>query len=146
MENSNKIKEVVLDRIRRIVENDKIFSLFSMELINAHEGYALLSAEVKEDFLNAHKIAHGAMIFAILDVAFAIAVNSITDAVGIQWSFNMFRSASLGDKIIAEAKTIHRGKNLLVVDFTAKSLKTQRLLAQGMATAMPLPIDRKATQ
>lgn len=113
-----------------------------MKLLDAGEGFAVLSAEIKEDFLNAHQIAHGAMIFAVLDVAFAIAVNSITDAVGIQWSFNMFRSAALSDTIIAEAKTIHRGKNLLVVEFNAKSLKNQKLLAQGMATAMPLPMNR----
>jgi len=111
--------------------------------LDAGEGFALLSAEIKEDFLNAHQIAHGAMIFAVLDVAFAIAVNSINDAVGVQWSFNMFRSASLGDTIIAEAKTIHKGRNLLVVEFSAKSSKSQKLLAQGMATAMPLPLERK---
>ncbi len=114
-----------------------------MQLLEAGEGFAHLSAKVKEDFLNAHQIAHGGMIFALLDVAFAIAVNSINDAVGVQWSFNMFRPASLGDTIIAESKVIHRGRNLLVVEFTAKSGDTQKLLAQGMATAMPLPLERK---
>ena len=114
-----------------------------MKLLNAGEGFAHLSAEVKKEFLNAHKIAHGAMIFALLDVAFAIAVNSINDAVGVQWSFNMFRSASLGDIVSAEAKVVHRGKNLLVVEFSARSKETNKLLAQGMATAMPLPLERK---
>lgn len=114
-----------------------------MKLLNAGEGFAHLSAEVKEEFLNAHQIAHGAMIFALLDVAFAISVNSINDAVGVQWSFNMFRSASLGDTVSAEARVIHKGRNLLVVEFNAKSEKTKKLLAQGMATAMPLPLERK---
>lgn len=114
-----------------------------MKLLNAGEGFAHLSAEVKEEFLNAHQIAHGAMIFALLDVAFAISVNSINDAVGVQWSFNMFRSASLGDTVSAEARVIHKGRNLLVVEFKAKSEKTKKLLAQGMATAMPLPLERK---
>lgn len=114
-----------------------------MHLIDAGEGFAVLSARVKEDFLNAHRIAHGGMIFALLDVAFAIAVNSINDAVGVQWSFNMFRPARIGDAIIAESRVIHKGRNLLVVEFAAKSKETQKLLAQGMATAMPLPIDKK---
>lgn len=126
-----------------IIEGDRLFHLFGMKLLDAGEGFAHLSAEVKEDFLNAHQIAHGAMIFALLDVAFAIAVNSINDAVGVQWSFNMFRSASLGDTVTAEARIVHKGRNLLVVEFTAKSAKTQKLLAQGMATAMPLPLERK---
>ncbi len=114
-----------------------------MELVDAGEGFARLSANVKEEFLNAHQIAHGGMIFALLDVAFAIAVNSINDAVGVQWSFNMFRPAPLDDTVVAEAKVIHKGRSLLVVQFTAKSGETQKLLAQGMATAMPLPLERK---
>jgi len=114
-----------------------------MKLLDAGEGYAQLSVEVREEFLNAHQIAHGALIFAILDIAFAVAVNSINDAVGVQWSFNMFRSASLGDTVIARAEVVHKGRNLLVVEFSAKSATSQKLLAQGMATAMPLPLERR---
>lgn len=114
-----------------------------MRLDESSEGFARVSAEVKREFLNAHQIAHGAMIFALLDVAFAIAVNSIIDSVGVQWSFNMFRSAKLGDTITAQAKVIHKGRHLLVVEFEARSEKTKKQLAQGMATAMPLPMTKK---
>jgi len=129
----------VLERIRSILEGDMLFDLFKMELLVGSEGYARLRAEVREEFSNAHKIAHGAMVFALLDVAFAIAVNSITDAVGVQWSFNMFRSASLGDHVIAEAKVIHRGRSNMVVEFMAESEQTRKRIAQGMAMALPLP-------
>lgn len=127
------------NRIKEIVRGDMLFQLFGMELLDSGEGFAQVRAEVKREFLNAHSIAHGGLIFALLDVAFAIAVNSITDAVGIQWSFNMFKSAPLGDHIRAEAKVIHRGKSTLVVEFSAESEKTGKVLAQGMATALPLP-------
>ena len=129
-------------RIRDIIEGDKVFHLFHMELLEAKEGHARLRAEVKKEFLNAHQIAHGAMIFALLDVAFAVSVNSLTDAVGVQFSFNIFRSTSLGDKVVAESKVIHQGRSLLVVEFRAESEKTGKLLAQGTATALPLPKKR----
>lgn len=132
-----------LDRIKDIVKGDKLFHLFNMELLEAAEGYARLRAEVKNEFLNAHGIGHGGLIFALLDVAFAIAVNSITDAVGVQWSFSMFRSSSLGDRVTAEARVVHRGRSIIVVEFTAESEHTKKLLAQGMATALPLPRKRK---
>ncbi|MGO9612784.1 MAG: PaaI family thioesterase [Dissulfurispiraceae bacterium] len=132
-----------MDRIKDIVKSDKLFDLFDMELLEASQGYARLRAEVKIEFLNAHGIAHGGLIFALLDVAFAVAVNSITDAVGVQWSFNMFRSSSLGDRITAEARVVHRGRSIMVVEFTAESEHTKKLLAQGMATALPLPRKRK---
>ena len=128
-----------MDRITEIIKGDSLFHLFHMELVEAVEGRAVVRAEVKKEFLNAHHIAHGGLIFALTDVAFALAVNSVTDSVGVQWSFNVFRSSSLGEVIRAEAKLVHKGRSLLVVDFKAESETTGKLLAKGMATAMPLP-------
>jgi acyl-CoA thioesterase len=130
------------ERIRRIIEGDRLFHLYKMELVSAEEGYAKVKAKVEENFLNAHKIAHGAMIFALLDVAFAISVNSIEDAVGVQFSFNIFRSTSLGDSIVAESKVIHKGKRSLVVEVKAQSENSGKLLAKGTATALPFPVEK----
>ncbi len=130
------------ERIKRIIQDDRLFHLYKMELVEANEGYAKVKAKVLEDFLNAHKIAHGAMIFALLDVAFAISVNSIEDAVGVQFSFNIFRSTNLGDTIIAESRVIHRGKRSLVVEVKAESENSGKLLAKGTATALPFPAEK----
>jgi acyl-CoA thioesterase len=132
-----------MDRINEILKGDRLFHLFQMELVKAEEGFAHLRVEVKKEYLNAHHIAHGALIFALLDVAFAIAVNSITDAVGVQWSFNIFRSTTAGDRIKAEAKVVHKGRSIMVVEFRAESEKTGKLIAQGMATSLPLPRKEK---
>lgn len=134
-----------MGRIKEIIKGDRLFHLFGMELVEAAEGHAVIRAEVKEEFLNAHNIAHGGIVFALLDVAFALAVNSVTDAVGVQWSFNIFRSTSAGDFIKAEAKIVHKGKSLLVVEFRAESEKTGKLIAQGMATSLPLPRKTEKT-
>jgi len=128
----------MLDRSKLIIHGDRLFHLFGMELIEDSEGRSVVRAEVKEGFLNAHGIAHGGLIFALLDVAFALAVNSVIDAVGVQWSFNIFRSTAEGDFIRAEASLVHRGKSLLVVEFRAESESSGKLIAQGMATALPL--------
>jgi acyl-CoA thioesterase len=131
-----------MDRINQIIKGDRLFHLYGMELVKAEEGYACVKAEVKKEFLNAHNIAHGAMIFALLDVAFAISVNSVEDAVGVQFSFNIFRSTNEGDTVIAESKIIHKGRKSMVVEVKAESQSTGKLLAKGTATALPLP--RKA--
>ncbi|NIS75217.1 MAG: hotdog fold thioesterase [Deltaproteobacteria bacterium] len=112
-----------------------------MELEEASEGYVKISVSVKDDFLNAHNIAHGALIFALADVAFAIAVNSVTDAVGVQWSFNSFRAAMPGEKITAECELIHRGKSLMVVDYRVSN-EAGKIIAKGQATALPVSRDR----
>src|SRR5680860_1387806 len=95
------------------------------------------SATVGEDCLNFHDIAHGALVFAVADVAFAFVVNAQIDAVGVQWNMNLFRSAALGDEIVAECRLVHKGRRLMVVDFTVKGCE-ERLLACGQATAMPV--------
>lgn len=126
-------------RIEEIIKGDKLFSLYNMEVVSTDLGYARLQAEVREEHLNAHNIAHGAMIFALMDVAFAISVNSYEDAVGVQFSFNIFKSTGLGDIIIAESKVIHKGRSSMVVEVKAESKNSGKLLAKGMATALPLP-------
>ncbi|MCX7991716.1 MAG: PaaI family thioesterase [Proteobacteria bacterium] len=126
-------------RIEEIIKGDKLFHLYGMEVLSTDLGYARLQAEVKEEHLNAHNIAHGAMIFALMDVAFAISVNSYEDAVGIQFGFNIFKSTGLGDVIIAESKVIHKGRSSMVVEVKAESKNTGKILAKGMATALPLP-------
>ncbi len=129
-------------RIEEIIKGDKLFHLYGMEIVEADLGYVKLKAVVKEEHLNAHNIAHGAMIFALMDVAFAISVNSYEDAVGVQFGFNIFKSTGLGDTIIAESKVIHKGRSSMVVEVMAQSEKTGKLLAKGMATALPLPRNK----
>lgn len=130
-----------MERVQFILDNDQVIKLFGMELEEASEGYVKISVSVKDNFLNAHNIAHGALIFALADVAFAIAVNSVTDAVGVQWSFNSFRAAMPGEKITAECELTHRGKSLMVVDYRVTN-DGGKIIAKGQATALPVSRDR----
>lgn len=126
-----------MDRIEFIVQNDRMIEHFGMTVEEAREGYARVSATVQEAFLNQHQLAHGALIFAVADVAFAIAVNSEIDAMGVQWSFNIVRAAKCGEVITAECSTIHKGSRLLVVEYAVRS-DSGRLVAKGQATALPV--------
>lgn len=126
-----------MDRIQFIVRNDKMIEHFGMRVEEAREGYARVSATVREAFLNQHHVAHGALIFAVADVAFAIAVNSEIDAMGVQWSFNILRAAKLGEEISAQCSTIHKGSRLLVVEYAVRG-NGDRLIAKGQATALPV--------
>lgn len=131
------LQEESWDRIKQIRDKDRIMHLFGMELEEAADGYVRVSATVGEDALNFHDIAHGALIFALADVAFAFVVNAQIDAVGVQWNMNLFRSAALGDKISAECRLVHGGRRVMVVEFTVKG-REDKVLARGQATAMPV--------
>ena len=69
------------------------------------EGYARLAMTVRADMLNGHRIAHGGMIFALADTAFAYACNSRNaSSVAQQASIVFMGPAREGDRLVAEAK------------------------------------------
>jgi len=133
------------ERLRRAIETDSMMRLFRIEVEETSEHLTRVSAIVKEDYLQLHNLAHGAFIFALLDVAFSLTVNAKVDAVAVQWSISQFRSAKLGDKVTAECRLLHGGRRLMVVDLVALGAEG-KVLSRGQATAIPIgePVPAQA--
>lgn len=76
----------------------------NIEIEEAREGYARIAMTVRSDMLNGHRIAHGGMVFALADTAFAYACNSRNVSTVAQQASIVFLSpAAEGDRLIAEA-------------------------------------------
>ncbi|MEO7654613.1 MAG: hotdog fold thioesterase, partial [Sphingomicrobium sp.] len=72
-------------------------------------GYARVSMLVRADMLNGHGIAHGGMIFALADSAFAYVCNGANHAsVAAQAGIIFLGKADLGETLIAEAEEVAR--------------------------------------
>ena len=125
------------DRITHAIDSDSMIRMFGMEVEEASETLTRVSAVVKEQCLQLHDLAHGAFMFALMDVAFALTVNANLDAVAVQWSISQFRSARLGDKVTAECRLLHGGRRLMVVDLQVTGAQG-KTLAKGQATAIPV--------
>ena len=68
-------------------------------------GYARVRMPLRDDMLNGHRTAHGGMIFALADTAFAYACNSHNRASVAQGSSILFLGpAQTGEDLIAEAR------------------------------------------
>ena len=130
-----------MDRVEEIFRADRLIQHFGMKLVEAQEGYAKVSVVVEGRFLNAHNIAHGVLLFAAADAAFALSVNAVVDAVGVQWSLNVFRAAKPGETVIGESRIIHKGRQSMVCELTVTA-GDGRVLAKGQSTA--LPVSREA--
>ena len=126
-----------MERIQAIFRGDRLIQDFGMTLVEARDGYAKVAVAVADRFLNAHRIGHGVLLFAVADAAFALAVNATRDAVGVQWSLNAFRAAQPGETVIGEAKVIHAGRQSLVCELTVTA-GDGRVLARGQSTALPV--------
>ena len=78
---------------------------WGIELDEAREGYARIRMTIRADMLNGHRRAHGGMIYALADTAFAYACNSRNLAsVGAQATMVFLDAAGEGDVLIAEAQ------------------------------------------
>ena len=130
-----------MDRVEEIFRADRLIQHFGMKLVEAREGYAKVSVSVEERFLNAHNIGHGVLLFAAADAAFALSVNAVVDAVGVQWSLNILRAAKPGETVYGESRILHKGRQSMVCELTVTSGEG-RLLAKGQSTA--LPVSREA--
>ena len=75
----------------------------------ARAGYARVSMAVRRDMLNGHGIAHGGMIFALADSAFAYVCNGANHAsVAAQASIVFLDKAREGETLVAEATELAR--------------------------------------
>jgi acyl-CoA thioesterase len=75
----------------------------------ARADYARISMVVRGDMLNSHGIAHGGMIFALADTAFAYVCNGANHAsVAAQASIVFLDKVREGETLIAEATEVAR--------------------------------------
>ena len=79
--------------------------LWDIEIEEVREGYARIAMIVRRDMLNGKAIAHGGMIFALADTAFAYACNSRNVNTVAQSATIVFVAPGReGDRLVAEAR------------------------------------------
>lgn len=102
-----------LPSVETMMANDEASRALGIELIDQGEGRAVTRMTVRDDMVNGHAMAHGGLVFALADTAFACACNSwgpVTVAAGCDIVF--VAPASGGDVLTAEARMRSRyGRN-----------------------------------
>ena len=82
---------------------------WGIEIEEAREAYARVSMVVRADMLNGHGFAHGGMIFALADTAFAYVCNGANQAsMAAQASIVFLDKVREGETLIAEAHELAR--------------------------------------
>ncbi|MFL6720600.1 MAG: hydroxyphenylacetyl-CoA thioesterase PaaI [Sphingomonas sp.] len=84
-------------------------SAWGLIIEEVREDYARVSMLVRPDMLNGHGLAHGGMIFALADTAFAYVCNGANHAsVAAQASIIYLDKVREGETLIAEAMEVAR--------------------------------------
>ena len=80
---------------------------WGIRIQEARKGYCRLSMELRADMLNGHGTAHGGILFALADTAFAYVCNGDNHrTVAAQASIVFLGSAKEGETLVAEAEEI----------------------------------------
>jgi acyl-CoA thioesterase len=105
-------------RVARVMyDRDFAAQAMGMEVLEVREGFAALRMPVRRDMLNGHAIAHGGIVFALADTAFAYACNSRNEpTVALQCSISFARAAREGETLVARAEERTRTRRTSTYD------------------------------
>jgi acyl-CoA thioesterase len=82
---------------------------WGIRIEEARAGYARIAMQLREDMLNGHGIAHGGIVFALADTAFAYVCNGGNErAVAAQAGIVFLGTAQAGETLVAEAEEVAR--------------------------------------
>jgi len=98
---------------REIVARDPMASFLGMRLEEVRRAYSRLSVEIRPEYLNAHRRAHGMILSSMIDQAAAVAANSMEyDVLLVELKINYLAAAAPGERITAEARPVDIKKSL----------------------------------
>lgn len=123
---------------------DAASAALGIELLDWGPGRATLRMTVSQAMVNGHDIAHGGLVFALADSAFAVACNShgpVTVAAGADITF--VAPARLGDVLVAEAReqVVFGRSGLTDVRVTTADGDTVVALFRGRSRTLGRPIE-----
>jgi acyl-CoA thioesterase len=137
-----------LERARRSAEvmlsSDEASRALGIELLDVGPGRARMRMRVAETMVNGHGIAHGGLVFALADSAFAVACNShgtVTVASGADVTF--VAPGRLGDVLLADAveRTLVGRSGLTDVTVTREDDGSVIAMFRGRSRSLGRPIE-----
>ncbi|UQN13850.1 PaaI family thioesterase [Gulosibacter sp. ACHW.36C] len=99
----------------RILQDDSASKWMGIRVLSYEPGRVEIAMELRQEMLNGFGIAHGGMVFAFADTAFALACNppeddgTITVAQGVD--INFLRQAKQGQTLTARAAMQHQARS-----------------------------------
>ncbi len=99
-------------------------------------GHSRVSLTITKAMTNFHGTTHGGVIFSISDMAFAAACNSHGRvAVALNVSISFLKPSFPGDRLVAEAREVHKGRRTSLYDITVINEDTGELIAKSQDQA-----------
>lgn len=125
---------LVAPEVHRRIASDPFADRLGIELEELGPGYSRVSMTLRPDMVNFHGITHGAVIFALVDAAFAAASNSHGQiALALDMSISFLAATRPGQRLVAEAHEENLGRRTALYHMTVRD-ESGRLIASSHGT------------
>jgi acyl-CoA thioesterase len=100
-----------MNDLKQKITNDPYLKFLGITLDELEKSRAVCSITITADMMNFLNFTHGGLIFSLADVAFSAASNSDhLPSCALDVSGSFLKSASVGDRVTAEARLVHTTK------------------------------------
>ena len=113
--------------------------LLGFQLLELSEGYAKVSVTLRPEHASFLGATDGSLIMSLADYAAACAGNTLGQTrVAVHSSTNFISPSAISGSLWAEARTIHAGKTLALIEMTVTD-ESGRIIARGNNTGIARP-------
>ena len=121
-------------RCKESFDRQGLMTLLGAELVEAHDGRAVIEVPYREDLTQQHGYFHGGVVTAIADVASGYAAFTTMPAdssvLTVEFKINLMNPAA-GERLRAEAQVHKAGRTLVVVGATVTVFRGDKAVTCG---------------
>lgn len=131
------------EHARAMIAGDAASAALGMTVVRAESGHAVVTMVVRDDMLNGFHVAHGGLVFALADTAFALACNetdTVTLAAGADIAF--LSPARAGDVLeaVADRRALAGRSGLYDIRVTAQDGRVvAEVRGRSRTSNLPMP-------
>ena len=126
-----------------MLRGDAASAALGMRLLSVGAGRARVAMTIRDDMVNGHGIAHGGLVAALADTAFAVACNSYGEVtVASGFTVDFLAPARLADELVAEAVEVVRGRRSGIYDVTVRRDDAVVATFRGRSRSVGRPVGR----
>lgn len=131
----------LMRRVEAGIQNQTFAIMMGFKAEEAEEGRVVISCQKRDDLLQQTGLLHGGAIGALCESAAGYAAISVLpeghSVIGVEYKLNFLRAIT-GDKAVAVAKVIKKGRQLIVVDVEAFQEGSDKVAAKMIFTGTPI--------
>lgn len=100
------------DVVAKMMHEDLFSQWLHIEIVAVKEGYSKIQMTARPEMVNGFGVIHGGIAFSLADSAFAFACNNRNNlSLALDTSINFTKTIKPGDRLTAEAREVHNGRN-----------------------------------